>query len=86
MIWNKLEQIEADVVIVLQNEEMAGNVIPLWECELSRTELIQQGVKYALRFSEDVGGGGTKYFIYDYRTEKDMKEIENMRALDKPSS
>jgi len=63
----KLEQIEADVVIVLTNEHGNGRVIPLWECEESTDQLTLKVIKSALQFSEEIGGGCTDYEIFDFR-------------------
>lgn len=68
----QLEQIEADVVIVLINKTdgITGQIIPLWECDLNDDELLKMGAQEALSFSEECAGGVTTFLIHDYRKQE----------------
>ena len=70
----KLDQIEANVVIVLtsdyDNYNVTGEVIPLWECEETSQQLQTMAIKLALQFTERLGGGTATFTIFDFRTDE----------------
>ena len=63
-----LAQIEADVVITLNNADMGtGRVLPQWECTMTADELTVFAMQQALRFAEHCGGGIVDFQIFDFR-------------------
>jgi len=64
----ELKQIEANVVIVLENKAGDGQVIPLWECEIPPKKLNEKAANLALDFAEELGSGAVYFTIFDYRS------------------
>lgn len=65
-----LDQIEADVVIVLFNDDMGHHrVIPYWECDIPAQALAEHATREALTFAEQCGGGYVDFHIRDFRTQ-----------------
>lgn len=63
-----LDQIKADVVIVLFNDTFGHHrIIPYWECEIPALELKTHAAHAALVFAEQCGGGYVDFHIRDYR-------------------
>ena len=64
-----LAKIEADVVVVLMNNDLdTGRVLPQWECTMTTVELHVFATQQALMFAEHCGGGFVDYQIFDFRT------------------
>jgi len=67
---NMEQQGDSDVIIVLLNiagDSIRGKIIPYWECDFSRQELIKRATTEATDFSEELGYGPTTFEIKDYR-------------------
>lgn len=65
-----LDQIEADVVIILFNDAMGlHRVIPYWECNIPARVLVARAAREALKFAEQCGCGYVDYRIRDFRTQ-----------------
>ena len=65
-----LNQIEANVVIVLFNDTMGlHRVIPYWECDIPAQVLAAHAAREALAFAEECGGGYVDFHVRDFRTQ-----------------
>ena len=71
----KLEQIEADVVILLRHNEGTRKIMSYWECEKSKADLEDLAAKYALELTEELGCGDVTYAIYDHRDKEILNKL-----------
>ena len=64
----RLEQIEADVVLVGINETRGTvHIQPFWECQMTPDEVRQMAVSCGLHWNEMDGTGEVRVHIYDFR-------------------
>ena len=64
----ELKQIEADVVIVIENPDLdVVETHPYWDCELDHAGLRAWAAQRGLECAERCGGGFTIATIFDYR-------------------
>ena len=65
----KLQQIEADVVLVAINTHTdTVHVQPLWECDTPAAELPEMAAMFGLWANEQDGCGTVRVEIHDFRT------------------
>ena len=76
----ELAQIEADVVVVLENVDLERmRTLPLWECEFDVQQLREFVARESLTFAEACGGGFVDATVFDYRTPEDFARINERR-------
>jgi hypothetical protein len=81
----ELEQIEADVVVVIKGEGR-GEVHPFWECNLLTIKLEEFAIEKALQLVEEIGQGEATYQIYDFRPadwEEELSDEERKELKEK---